>query len=681
MFFKQTLEELHQQAEIYLAEGKLDEAEAFCRQALAVKPNFAPACKTLGNIMQFKGDIEGAKIWYLKGLEIWPEWAEVSANLGSIYAKQQQWEEAIACYQKAIEIKPNFAGFYRNLAKVCQQAGREDLATEYSLSALILEPEKATQDSYHDLGDAFIKLGNLEEAVGCYQKQLELQPHNWIVCHKLGDILLRKGNIDEAIAISQRGKEINPKFPLFYVKLGDAFWNQQQLESAILAYRRAVELKPDNLVFHTKLEQALQTQFNLNKGDNQNFDKTEKTILFSILPVLGGFTDQLLQFMVFYKLGLSLGYQYLHTNFNSTRSSQDIYDFLGFNQYWSFNIKNIDFSQYELIYLSFNNDNLQELNQLNNLAELQKYCRKIIANTRCHQDKVIVFFKLRGISKARGKIVSLINSEIKDYQDNFNLRKIYLDAARHRPQQNNYFQPDKIKLLIHIRAGDIATIKTPWGNFIRSMKSIQDEKAKTGKTLDKVRWVVKKVKSIDVEDYYHFARDLISGLGAENLSICLFSDGYKRAFDFIKDNLDSIKFTPQKTQQILDLSNSYETEKFSIFNNLENCSTIIGESDEKLFNLIDCCLRTDIFIIGNTQRMIPKFIANYYNPEKPPLIFVLSRNEDTSSIMKTYARDLALDSRKATVIPVNLDDYKMAELIEIAKQSDNHSRYLRNPVY
>lgn len=672
MSSKSTPEELHQQAEFYLAERQLEKAEAFCREALAVQLDFAPTCKTLGNIMQLKGDIEGAKIWYFKALEILPEWAEVRANLGSIYAKQQQWEEAIASYQKAIEIKPNFAGFYRNLAKICQQAGREDLATEYSFNALILEP--ATQDGYHDLGDAFFKLGNLERAINCYQKQLELQPRNWIVCHKLGDVLLKKGNIDEAIAICQRGKEINPKFPLFYVKLGDAFRNKQQLESAIVAYRRAVELKPDNLVFHTRLEQVLQTRVSFNKGDNHNFNKTETTILFSILPVLAGFTDQLLQFMVFYKLGLSLGYEYIHTNFNSTRSSQDIYDFLGFNQYWSLNFKNIDFSQYELIYLSFDNNNLEELNQLKNLAELQEYCRNIIANTRCYQDKVIVFFRLKGISQARWKIVSLINSEIKDYQDNFNLRKIYLDKASDRPQQNNYFQPDKIKLLIHLRAGDVATIKTPWGNFIRSMKSIQDEKAKTGKNLDQVRWFVKKGASIDVEDYYHFARDLISGLGAENLSICLFSDGYKRAFDFIKDNLNKIKLTPEKTQQILNLSNSYETEKFSIFNNLENCSTVVGESDEKLFNLIDCSLKTDIFIIGNTQRMIPKFLANYYNPEKPPLIFVLSRNGDTSSIIRTYARDLTLDAQKATVIPVNLDDYKMAELIEIAKQKERPTK-------
>ncbi len=648
MSLKLTVEELNRRAEIYLAERKLDEAEAVCRQVLAVKPDFASACKTLGNIMQFKGEIEAAKNWYLKTLEILPEWAEVYANLGSIYAQQQQWEEAIACYQKAIEIKPNFAGFYRNLVKVCQKAGRRDLAK--------------------DLGDALIKEGKLELGISCYQKQLELQPNNWMVCHKLGDALLKIGKIEEAIAILQRGREINPKFPLFYFNLGNAFSSKQQLESAISAYRRAVELKPDNAFFHRRFQEALETRIALNKGEHKNLNRSEKTIFFSIIPVAAGFTDQLLQFMVLYKLGLALGYPYIHSNFYSNRSSQQIYDFLGFNQYWSWNIKNIDLAEYELMYLGFDNNSLDELNKLNNLAELQEYCRSTMANTSCEKNKVIVFFKFKGISKARLKLFSLINSEIGDYQDNFNLRKIYFDAKSDRPKQNSYFQQDKIKLLIHIRAGDIATIKTPWGDFIRSMKSIQDEGAKTGKNLDNISWLVKNTKSIEAEDYYRFSRDLISGLGAENVSTCIFSDGYKRAFDFIKDNLAKIKLTPEKTQQILDLSNAYETEQFGIFKNLENSSIIMGESDEKLFNLIDSCLVADIFIIGNMQRMIPKFLANYYNPQKPPLIFVLSKNPNSSSIIKTYARDLALDSRKATVIPVNLDDYKIEELIEIAKE-------------
>ncbi|MGK7921226.1 MAG: tetratricopeptide repeat protein, partial [Trichodesmium sp.] len=94
----------HQIAEASLAEGKLDEAYGACLKALNSQPEFAPACKTLGDILQAKGDLEAAINYYNKAIKILPDFAEAHANIGSMYAKQQQWEEAIFYYQKAIYI-------------------------------------------------------------------------------------------------------------------------------------------------------------------------------------------------------------------------------------------------------------------------------------------------------------------------------------------------------------------------------------------------------------------------------------------------------------------------------------------------------------------------------------------------------------------------------------------------
>jgi tetratricopeptide (TPR) repeat protein len=43
-----TAVQFNQQGEIYLSQGKLEEAIASCEQALKIHPNFAPAYKTLG---------------------------------------------------------------------------------------------------------------------------------------------------------------------------------------------------------------------------------------------------------------------------------------------------------------------------------------------------------------------------------------------------------------------------------------------------------------------------------------------------------------------------------------------------------------------------------------------------------------------------------------------------------
>ena len=48
------------------------------------------------------------------------------------------------------------------------------------------------------------------------------------------------------------------------------------------------------------------------------------------------------------------------------------------------------------------------------------------------------------------------------------------------------------------------------------------------------------------------------------------------------------------------------------------------------------------------------------------IIFVLYKNRDLSSIMKTNFESLRLDSRKVTVIPVDLDNYQIHDLVSIA---------------
>ena len=84
--------DLSLQAEVYLAEGRLNEAVAACELALKIEPNLATACQTLGKVMQVRGEIEQAKQWYERAIEHNPNLPEVYANLGSLYSQGKQWE-------------------------------------------------------------------------------------------------------------------------------------------------------------------------------------------------------------------------------------------------------------------------------------------------------------------------------------------------------------------------------------------------------------------------------------------------------------------------------------------------------------------------------------------------------------------------------------------------------------
>lgn len=179
---------LSQLAQLYLTQGKLEDAIAVCEQVLKIQPKFAPAYKTLGNALQAQGKLDEAKSWYLRALEIQPDFAPALANLGTINAQQQHWQEAIACYQKAIAIQPNFAGVYRNLAKVFSQIGKADEAAECGYAAVILEPE-TTAEEYLNLGNTLLQQGKQDRAIVCYRRAVYLNPNLSEAHDKLSEVM------------------------------------------------------------------------------------------------------------------------------------------------------------------------------------------------------------------------------------------------------------------------------------------------------------------------------------------------------------------------------------------------------------------------------------------------------------------------------------------------------------
>ncbi|WP_449419471.1 tetratricopeptide repeat protein [Phormidium nigroviride] len=198
----------NQRAEIYLSQGKVEEAIAACEQALKVKPDFAQALKTLGNALQAQGRVEEARHWYAKAIQIQPNFAEAYANLGSIYAAEQKWSEAITHYQKAIALKPNFAGVYRNLAKVLAQLGKDAQSQDCWYQAFTLEPEKATAEEHLNLGNSLLQQQKLQEAVNCYSRAIKLNPNLAQAYQNLGDALKQAGNLEQAAPYYRKAIEL-----------------------------------------------------------------------------------------------------------------------------------------------------------------------------------------------------------------------------------------------------------------------------------------------------------------------------------------------------------------------------------------------------------------------------------------------------------------------------------------
>ncbi|MEG4455093.1 tetratricopeptide repeat protein [Microcoleus sp. N9_A1] len=245
------------QAEAYYAQGKFEEAIAECKRAIEIQPNAAFAYKIAGNATQAMGKAEAARYWYAQALEIEPDFAEVYANLGSIYAQQKQWQKSIECYQKAIKIKPNLASPYRNLARVFLQSGQPQAGAECWYEALTLDINWAKPDEHFTLGNTLLELGQLDRAISCYRRAIQLQPSYADAYHNLGEVLSVMGQCEEAIAAYQKAIDLNPSFDAPHYGLGKAWASLDRREDAIACYRRAIELNPNLAQAYQSLGDAL----------------------------------------------------------------------------------------------------------------------------------------------------------------------------------------------------------------------------------------------------------------------------------------------------------------------------------------------------------------------------------------------------------------------------------------
>ena len=283
--------DLSRQAEVYLAEGRLNEAVTACESALKIEPNLAAACQTLGKVMQVRGEIEQAKQWYEAALDRNPNLPEVYANLGSLYAQGKQWEKAIANCEKAIALAPNFAAAYRQLARVWTQLQKREEAAECWYQAFKIEPNWATADEQVTLGNSFVELSKFDRAIECYSRAIELNPMLATAYHNLGEMLVgqkrwdeaianyrqaiainpdsfesyhslgktwaERGEGDRAIACYNKSLELNPNYARAYLGLGNVFAQKRDFDAAIKCYRQALEINHNSYWAHNYLGEAL----------------------------------------------------------------------------------------------------------------------------------------------------------------------------------------------------------------------------------------------------------------------------------------------------------------------------------------------------------------------------------------------------------------------------------------
>jgi serine/threonine-protein kinase len=244
--------------------GQLDEAVRECRTAIDLDPNYAKAHSNLGNALREKGQLDEAVREYRTAIGLDPHYAPAHSNCGNTLRAKGQLEEAIRECRTAIDLDPKLASAHSNLGAALGDKGQLDEAVRECRTATDLDPKDAK--AHNNLGNALYKKGQLDEAIRECRTATDLDPKDAIAHTNLGAALRAKGQLDEAIRECRTAISLDPKSAPAHSNLGAALGAKGQPDEAIRECRTAIGLDPKDAIAHTNLGAALREKGQLEEA-------------------------------------------------------------------------------------------------------------------------------------------------------------------------------------------------------------------------------------------------------------------------------------------------------------------------------------------------------------------------------------------------------------------------------
>lgn len=223
--------------------GRFGEAEAFCRQALKLQPDYAWGHHVLGSALQCQGRMDEAQASYRKSIGLQPNYAEAHYFLANALRETWEIDEAINSYRRAVQLQPDFVEALSNLGAALTSCGKVQEAAHFLNRANALRPN--TSEIIFNLGRVLQRDGRIEEAIEHYQRALCLAPNSMHIIGKLADTLEMTNRLKEAQVLVDKELPRAPDNPALIIPAAKLARRAGKLDEAIALLEHAMGQKPE----------------------------------------------------------------------------------------------------------------------------------------------------------------------------------------------------------------------------------------------------------------------------------------------------------------------------------------------------------------------------------------------------------------------------------------------------
>jgi tetratricopeptide (TPR) repeat protein len=235
-------------------EGRLEEAIARYRRALAWDPDYTPALNNLGTALRASGRLDEAMAMYAQALTRGGDPARVQFNLGNARMAARDIGGAATAFRAAIAADPRFAEAHNNLGEALAAAGEAEAAAAAFTEAARLDGRAALPRA--NLANLLASRGRAAEAAAFYREALTLAPADASLRYDYGSLLLEQGAFALAADELRESTRLAPASPAAHNNLGIALASLGRMDDAVRAWQEALRLQPDFEDARRNLEKA-----------------------------------------------------------------------------------------------------------------------------------------------------------------------------------------------------------------------------------------------------------------------------------------------------------------------------------------------------------------------------------------------------------------------------------------
>ena len=200
-------------------EGRLAEAEAAYRQAVAADATNPRAHQSLATVLVRRGNPQAALEHFGVAVRLEPENARAHSDLGVLLGELGRNDRALENLGRALELEPELVEARLSLGNVQARLGRFDDAE--ATYRRVLENDTGNGEARLGLGAVLAQAGNFEQAAVELQEALRHEPGDERASRirfGLAEALVRTGRIEEALPHYTRVREIEPAQGLAWLR-------------------------------------------------------------------------------------------------------------------------------------------------------------------------------------------------------------------------------------------------------------------------------------------------------------------------------------------------------------------------------------------------------------------------------------------------------------------------------